>query len=925
MDNLSIADLSAKYNLVDTVEKLKILDKILMDGSNPKFKILAYDTETNGLLLHKSVVVGFSVSYDDKKGWYVPFLVWEKDPKSKKVRTYKKEKYPEHHKDGKLKCIWTGDLFDEFVTPNEYKIKERMPLIPALIERWFGSTNLYMWNAPFDVNMTYVNTGVDLKNNVFLDGALLVHVLDENYSSALKPNAEKYKLQLGLNPHAHAAMEKKELGFSVINNGGKSMGHVWRADIDPQMKYGCADTMFTFGVCQAALKQFSDEFGAEGIDWFFNKEVMPVCKEVVIDMKRRGVFIDVEHFQGMFNDNQKKMDALQDQIMAELNEAKLLGGFELGKSLEESVSNQRFIKRVIELENLAIPVKYDKKTDSSKETLAKGEVKKVYAKDPHWLWGYILGEDEIKYSDAKVLQIKNELYREVEGRRYRFNINSGDHLIWLFCDKLGMDKTKLPQTDTATKEKPRPKMDAEVLTEFMLPKYPWVATLLSWKKLMKMQSTYIKPALVLNIDGWMYMDMKQNGTTSGRFSCSGGYNLQTLPRVDDEMEALEACESCDALTFDRDGNLTGDVDIVQDIECIADLKCNKCGHLRKDIPRPSSIKKGFIAPPGYKIVNADYSSLEPRCFAVMSGEDAIKEVYRKGLDLYSQVYCELFDHANEYSADPKDDNFLKKIAKAKRTFIKPIVLGIPYGSGDAQVANMIGATKEILDKKTGKMKEILDVSEGKRVRDAYLLKFANLNQYMEDQDLKAVKFGYVETIVGRRRHLPYAKRINDVLDEFGIDFKDLRDAPNFSLKGKTCEFVSQSGIKVALTEEVLNKMQTRLEITDEKLKEKENWLYIRNLLKHDLNNAKNNPIQGLAGHITNKGMLDTNRFFIEKNLDAWVCLQVHDEITAYAAIDQADVGAECLKVGMEKNEFTDLLDIPMIADPIVCDTLKEAK
>ena len=52
---------------------------------------------------------------------------------------------------------------------------------------------------------------------------------------------------------------------------------------------------------------------------------------------------------------------------------------------------------------------------------------------------------------------------------------------------------------------------------------------------------------------------------------------------------------------------------------------------------------------------------------------------------------------------------------------------------------------------------------------------------------------------------------------------------------------------------------------------------------------------------------------------------MHDEITAYAAIDQADVGAECLKVGMEKNEFTDLLDIPMIADPIVCDTLKEAK
>lgn len=925
MDNLSIIDLSQKYNLVDTVDKLKALDKLLMDGNTPKYKILAYDTETNGIPLYKSTVVGFSVSFNEKQGFYVPFLVWEKDPKSKKLRTHKKEKYPNHHKNGKLRCIWTNELFDEFVTPKEYKIKERMPLIPALIERWFKSTNLYMWNAPFDVNMTYINTGVDLKDNVFLDGALLVHVLDENFSAALKANAEKYKFELGLNPHAHAAMEKKELGFSVINNGAKSTGHVWRADLLPQMKYACADTMFTFGVCQAALKKFSDEFGKEGLDWFFNKEVMPVCKEVVIDMKRRGVYIDVDHFQKMFNDNERKMNSLQDQIMNKLKDEKLLTGFDLGKGLDEAVSQQRFIKRLIQLENLPMPTKYDSKTNSNKETLAKSEVRKVYDADPHWIWGYILGEDEIKYSDSKILQIKQDLYQEVEKRRYRFNINSGDHLIWLFCNKLGMDKTKLPQTDTATKEKPRPKMDAEVLNEFMLPKWPWVSTLLSWKKLMKMQSTYIKPALVLQIDGWMYMDMKQNGTTSGRFSCSGGYNLQTLPRVDDEMEALEACIKCDTQTFNKDGSLTGNVEIQQDIECIADLKCNKCGHLRTDIPRPSAIKKGFIAPPGYKIVNADYSSLEPRCFAVMSNEDAIKDVYRQGLDLYSQVYCEMFDHANEYSANPKDNNFLKKVAKAKRTFIKPIVLGIPYGSGDAQVANMIGATKVVKDRKTGKLKEVLDVTEGKRVRDAYLLKFKNLNTYMEDQDLKAAKLGYVETIVGRRRHLPYAKQITDILEEFGIDFKDLRDAPNFSIKEKSCQFVSKQGIKIALTDVALEKMQKTLNISDDKLKDKHNWLYIRNLLKHDLNNAKNNPIQGLAGHITNRGMLDTNRFFKEQNLDAWVCLQVHDEIVGYAKIDDAEDAAKCLKSGMEDNEFTKLLDIPMIAEPVICNTLKEAK
>src|SRR5690606_35413327 len=97
------------------------------------------------------------------------------------------------------------------------------------------------------------------------------------------------------------------------------------------------------------------------------------------------------------------------------------------KSVDEEISSQRLIKRIIELEGLSIPTKFDKKTGKDKETLAKGEVKKVYQENPHWLWGYIIGEDEIKYSDEKIKQIKHELYEEVVGRRYRFNIGSDEH------------------------------------------------------------------------------------------------------------------------------------------------------------------------------------------------------------------------------------------------------------------------------------------------------------------------------------------------------------------------------------------------------------------------------------------------------------------------------------------------------------------
>ena len=923
--------MNEKYNLVDTVDKLKQLDAILMDGSKAKYPILAYDTETNGLQIYKTVVVGFSISFNQHQGFYVPLLKWVVDPKSFRVRSYKKVKYDAHMK-GHLECIWTGEKFDEFVTPDEYNLKQRFPLIPNLLERWLTNTNLYMWNAPFDVNQTFINAGVETKNNLFLDGGLLVHALDENYSVALKPNAEKYKDYLGINPFAHAAMEKKELNESIIRNGG-TPGQVWRADLWPQAKYACADTMFTFGICEAALGEFQREYGERGMNWFFNQEVMPVCKEVVIDMKRRGAYVDVPYFTKLHNETQAKMNSLEDSLIDEFNKNGWLDNFTIGESMEDAVKKPTLVKEIIKLEGLKIPQVLDKKTGEMKDSIAKGAVKKEFQKNPHWIWGVILGEDEIKYSDEKLEEVKKTIYMRKINRRHRFNIGSGDHLRWLFCTVLGMNNAKLPQTDKATKEEPKASMAAEVIETHMLPKFPWVQKYLSWKKLQKMQTTYIGPVLDMNIDGWMYVDWKQNGTISGRFSCSGGYNLQTLPRVDDEMEILEACENCHADTYDKDENLTGNVQIIQEVECMADMKCNKCGHEKKDIPRPSAIKQGFIAPPGYKIINADYSSLEPRCFAVMSNETKIKEVYWNDLDLYSKAYCDMFPDGDQYSADPKAPNFLKKVAKAKRKLVKPIVLGIPYGAQDDQVASLIGAKTEkknykgqiVLDD-DGKPVMVSDTKEGKKMRDLFLRTYPDLEQYMDDQDLKATTYGYVETIVGRRRHFPFLPSIIKVLNKYEIDYKDILDAPMWELKkGLTIGYTSFRGTKVRLSEEMAKEIQELIGFGDEKFKEKGNWSFIRSMLKNDLNGAKNTPIQGLAGHITNKGMLDTTRSYRANNMDAWVALQVHDEITAYAPDEQAEFGSGLMKKGMEDNEFTALLDVPMIAEPIVCNNLKESK
>lgn len=923
-----------KYNLINTPELIKSLDDYLITPSGkPNFPVISYDTETNGLSLYKTSIVGFSLSVDKYKGFYIPLLVWKPDFSSRKQRTKDKVKR-EVFTDGCLVSPWTGKEYHEFVKPKDVEVPD---WVPAIMRRWFLESQLFMWNAPFDINHTYINFGVDLKDNLAADGGLLVHVANENESVGLKESMVVYRDQLGINPWAEADQEKRELKESIILNGGQGK-EVWRADLQYQSKYACADTFRTHGMVEVALNEIARDRGekySEVERWIFDEEVMPVCKEVVVDMKRRGIYIEVPHFQKLYDQNAQKLIQLEDDFIKAITP--FLDDFDKGKSIDETVSHARLIKKIIELEGLSIPNVLDKKTGEEKESIAKAVIKKEYQKNPHWVWGYILGEDELKYSESKLKEIKQKLYEEIEERRYRFNLGSNDHLIWLFFDKLKENRRKFPKTDGSTSEHWRPSIDADNIKEHLLPVYPWVSILLKYKKVLKMQSTYVSPALEHQIDGWLYMDMKQNGTTSGRFSCSGGYNLQTLPRVDDELEALEACDKCHSKNIQLD----------EYIECMANRSCGDCGHTEYDIPRPSSIKKGFVAPPGYKIINADYSSLEPRCFAYMSEEDKIKAVYRDGLDLYSKVYCDMLDPQGQYSADPKAPNFLKKVYPKGRKLVKPLVLGIPYGAGDAQCASLTGhmiRSKEPNDH--GVFEERPDLAKGKELREGYLNTYPKLRNYMSLQEYMAVTYGYVDAKYGRRRHFMWAKIIGDFLEELschnGLNAEKMDKIYFFLGTGKsrlngcnvTVKDYSSGNIVFNLKEEELKILSERLGMSfsmdkfgKDGIKQKGGWAYIRSLLKADLNNAKNHPIQGLAGHITNMGMLATERLFKQNKLDAWVALQVHDEVTCYAKSEQAEDAKKYLQMGMESNIFTIPLkqEVAMIAEPIICDNLKDSK
>lgn len=887
-----------KYNIISTVEDLERLDNHLMDGSIPKFNLMSYDTETNGLDLFKTVLIGFSLSTDSKSGFYVPLLNWIPDEKSEKVRSIDKVKR-KIFTDGQFQCVWTGAYYPENVTPAQYKIPD---FIIAYIKRWFTPVNLIMHNAPFDVNHTWVNTGIDLTDNVLIDTALIAHIINENSPNALKAVATEWKHELGFDPYVDAAMEQKELGETIIRNGGTYNArtkHIWRGRPYEVGKYACADTFLTFGVYEVAIEKFSNEFGDEGLEWFFEKEVMPVCKEVVIPMKRRGVYVDVPYFTQLQKENEIELNKLEDKIQEII--LPNLDGFDIGESMDEAVSNQRLVKRIIQLEGLSLPKKFDKKTNTEKETLSKPVVKKLYQTNPHWIWAYILGEDEIKYPEAKLLKIRADLYKEVLGRRYRFNIKSDAHLRWLFCDKLGFDKTKLPQTDSATKANPIPSMAAEVLEEHMLKKFPWVKKLLLYKRLQKLQSTYIEPAVELNLNGWLFMDMKQNGTISGRFSCSGGFNLQTLPKV----EELDKC-------FKKECK-SKKVVVTYPIPLLANMKCPDCGHEELDVICPSAIKRGFIAPPGYKIMNADYSSLEPRCFAYVSGDKKLKQVYWDNLDLYSKVYCDMMKE--------KYVNLKEAGRNKERDMVKPVVLGVPYGARGPQVANLMDLRKKkrFKDRDTRKWveKNVLDVDKGWEYRDLYLETYPDLHGYMGRQENDSITKGYVTTLIGRRRHFEYAPFIYELISAHDVSVDEFLDANYGELQ--------KHSPGLGLSREGLELFCKKYKLDFAEVMEKGAWSFVREKFKNEYNNSKNFPIQGLAGHICNRGMLDTTRFFRKAKLDAWVFLQVHDEVSCYVKIEQAELALPLQKKGMEDNEFAKLIDIPMIANPIICDNLKDSK
>lgn len=704
--------------------------------------IVAYDIETNSKNEKTALIYGFGLAFTEQKAFYIP---WRRP-------------------DGSL--VWGEQGM-------------------ARIKEWLWDTlaqkKVIGHNIIYDALVTENNFGYDISQFIHADTLLMKHTLDEENPFGLKDIAVT---TLG----AWADKAQDKLKAEVEAAGGRwtnDQKDMYLASTATLGEYCCWDVILTIML----FYEFEPKLIAEGVhDLFYNEEIMPLYKEVTIDMKRKGFPIDVPYYENLRGEITAEINNLEAEIHSLIKND--VQNFEF-KLIDEDMPIARtgnFPKYYAEVAGIVLPIQ--KKT--GKITIAKKaiELQKAAAGGiGDELYDYILGtgKAEALKADLVIEAQKKYFFSKNSDSKYIFNLRSNDHLIELVFNKWGFQ----PEEHTPGG---KPKIDDDYFET--LKGNPVVDKLKDYKKLNKLLSTYVEGILDRQMDGIIYTSMLQFGTTSGRYS-SRDPNLQNQPRIKDEDSGLSALV----------------------------------------LKYVNAIRKGFIAGPNRKVVNADYSSLEPVCFAHASGDEKLRDVFRKGEDLYSRVAIETLG-LSQYSALKKDPMYLKLHKPEFRQNAKIFCLAVPYGAEASRISDEMGISYKDAD----------DIIQ------KYLNGFPGLKKYMYRCNHLAKTNGYAKTEFGRIRHLKEAKAIHTLYTDKIMEYKYAK--------------------KMSLED-------------------------VRRKYKNCLNNAKNFPIQGLAAHIVNRAMIAIAREFKKQGIQGWIALQVHDEITCIVIEEHADRAAKIVKDKME--------------------------
>ena len=320
-----------------------------------------------------------------------------------------------------------------------------------------------------------------------------------------------------------------------------------------------------------------------------------------------------------------------------------------------------------------------------------------------------------------ISKLESEIY-EMAGES--FNINSPKQLGVILFEKLELPVIKKTKTGYST--------NAEVLDK-LRDKHEIIDKITEYRQIVKLNSTYVEGLLgIMNpISNRIHSSFNQTITTTGRIS-STEPNLQNIP-------------------------------------------------VKMEMGR--KIRKVFIAGKNHKLVDADYSQVELRVLANMSGDENMIDAFKHGEDIHAKTASQIFD------VDIND------VTPRQRSEAKAINFGIVYGKSD------FGLSEDLN----------IPVKQAKEYINSYFEKYSKIKEFMDTTIEDATVNGYITTLLNRRRYIPELKSSNFMLRNAGK-----RAAMNAPIQGSAADIIKIAMVNVYKKLEESNlKSKLILQVHDE--------------------------------------------------------------------------------------------------------------
>jgi DNA polymerase I len=303
---------------------------------------------------------------------------------------------------------------------------------------------------------------------------------------------------------------------------------------------------------------------------------------------------------------------------------------------------------------------------------------------------------------ARMLELQAQAHSEAGGA---FNVDSPRQLQEILFGKLGlpvMRKTPTGQPSTA-----------EDVLEELAAEYPLPKLILEYRGIAKLKSTYTDtlPEQINEETGRIHTSYQQGIAATGRLSSSDP-NLQNIP-------------------------------------------------IRT--PEGRRIRQAFIAPPGHSLVAADYSQIELRIMAHLSGDASLLKAFAEDRDVHQATAAEVFGLA------------LDAVSADQRRSAKAINFGLIYGMSAFGLARQLSIGR----------------GEAQRYVDLYFERYPGVRRYMDETRRQAREAGYVETVFGRRLYLPEIQSRNAALRQYAE-----RSAINAPMQGTAADIIKRAMIEV---------------------------------------------------------------------------------------------------------------------------------